>query len=232
MHKIITLFLGVKHYSTDLLVADVIELLEILLTKSANKKAVLVAHDWGGIIAWTVAQMRPDLIDRFVVLNAPQPAVWRRRIATTWRQFFASYYMFFFNVPYLPEVYFSRLDYGGLDYLYGKYQSVTEMDAYKYYFSMPYGLTGPLNYYRASLRGYGSGKSGKTAAELAKKKIEPKTLIIWGTKDVHLITELAADSAKTCVDATVELVEGCSHWIMVQQPEKVNQIMGQFLKTV
>ena len=225
---------GVQHYSSDLLVADIVELLEILIAKSAGQQksrrgAVLVAHDWGGIIAWTVAQARPDLVDRFIVLNSPHPAVWAARLATTWRQFLSSWYMFFFNCPLLPELFFSRVDYAGLDYLYGRFNNPEDMDAYKYYFSMPYGLTGPLNFYRASLRGYGSGKTRKAAVELAKRKIEPKTLVIWGTEDEFLITELAADSAALCADGSVQLVERCSHWIMIEQPEKVNQIMAHFL---
>src|SRR5690606_23062906 len=83
-------------YTQQLISADVIELIECLVTK-ANPKCVLVAHDWGGIIAWIVAQQRPDLVDHFILLNSPYPEVWITRISTTWRQFFASWYIPFFN---------------------------------------------------------------------------------------------------------------------------------------
>lgn len=216
------IFPGVANYGYDILIADIIELIESLVSK-ANPKCILVAHDWGGVLAWSVAQTRPDLVDRFIVLNAPHSSPWIKRIATTWKQFFASWYMFFFNFPYLPELNLRSGDFKLFDALFGKYsKSPEEIDVYKHYFSQAYGITAPLNYYRARLRGYGQ-------IPITVRPVQPPTLILWGRDDTALIAELAEDSAKLCTDATVQYLDACSHWIMIDKPKEVNAAIAQFL---
>jgi len=211
-----------------------VELIESLVStksKVADQKCILVAHDWGGVIAWNVAQFRPDLVDRYLALNAPHPKAWQHRLATSWQQFFASWYMFLFNVPLLAEWNIRSLDFRLFDLLFGKYSSgSSEIDVYKHYFAQPYGITAPLNYYRAMLRGYGNtdkvGGSSKGG-----HKVEPKTLVLWGKEDRALVKELAQDSALLCADAQVVYLEQCSHWIQLHRPNEVNEAMRNFLSS-
>lgn len=224
----ISTFVGVSKYAFNILVDDIIELIESLVSKG-QPKCVLVAHDWGGVLAWTVTQLRPDLVDRFIVLNAPHPVSWTHRIATSWKQFFASWYMFFFNVPYLAEISIQSGDFKIFDLLFAKYskdetKKEEEAAVYKHYFSLPNGTTGPLNYYRARLRGYGH------VPPVVAGSISPKTLIIWGRGDTALIEQLAEDSsALLCAQVKVHYIDDCSHWIQLERPEEVNQLMLDFL---
>ncbi|KAH9393308.1 Epoxide hydrolase 4 [Tyrophagus putrescentiae] len=223
--------IGVKHYSADLLYEDLVGVISSLVTKE-NPKCILVSHDWGGVIAWNVAQRRPDLVHRFIALNAPHPKAWQGRLATSWRQFRSSWYMFFFNLPLLPELFMRNRDFKVLESMFGKHnKGAGEMDVYKYYFAKPYGVEGPLNYYRAMLRGYGLRKDGGQENKKGTSSlVEPKTLILWGEDDDALISELATDSATFCKDAEVKYLPDCSHWIQVHKPKEVNEAMKEFLK--
>ena len=228
----LSLFLGVANYSSHILEADLAELIQSLVAEKSNQKCILVAHDWGGVIAWRLAQHWPELVDRFIVLNAPHGKAWLYRLSVSWKQFAASWYMFFFNFPWLPEWSFRSHDFRIFNILFGKYcKSLEEIDVYKYYFSQPYGITGPLNYYRAMLRGYDGGKLSQTQPIDNKPNlVQPPTLIIWGRDDDALIPELAQDSAKSCHNAQVEYLDNCSHWIQFQRPQQVNEIMNKFLQ--
>ncbi|XP_017491585.1 PREDICTED: epoxide hydrolase 2-like [Rhagoletis zephyria] len=219
---------GIANYAYPLLVADLVELVESLVSGKKQNKIVLVAHDWGGVLAWTLAQTRPDLVDRFIVMNAPHPDAWVERIATSWKQFFASWYMFFFNVPCLAEISLRSGDFKVFDVLFGKYSknAPEETAVYKHYFSLPNGTTAPLNYYRARLRGYGQVPESSTTTP----SVQPKTLILWGRNDTALIEVLAADSARYCARSTVHYIEDCSHWIQLEKPAEVNKLMAEFLQ--
>lgn len=210
----------VRAYATDMLVADLAE----LIGEYTSDKCILVAHDWGGVVAWLLAAQHPNLVDRFIVLNAPHPAVWTATISTNWGQFFRSWYMFFFNMPYVPEISIMSGDFSIFDRLFEKYLKKDEIDIYKYYFGRCYGVTGPLNYYRARLRGYGQKNKQK------QNRVSPKTLIIWGDRDLALVSSLAEDSGTMCDAGQVRLVEGASHWVQMDQPKVVNTYMREFLE--
>ena len=133
----------------------------------------------------------------------------------------------------LPEWSFRSHDFRIFNIFFGKYcKSSEEIDVYKYYFAQPYGTTGPLNYIRALFRGYGIGYE-KNLTQLVDNKrdsVQPPTLIIWGRDDNALIPELAKDSAKICNNVRVEYLDNCSHWIQIQRPQQVNEIMDKFLQ--
>ena len=137
--------------------------------------------------------------------------------------------MFFFNCTYLAEISLRSSDFKLFDQLFGKYsKSTEEIDVYKHYSALKNGITGPVNYYRAMLRGYGDKSIHSSQSET---KVVPKTLILWGRDDTALISELAQDSARQCKDATVQYLDKCSHWIQVHQPAEVNEIMNKFLQS-
>lgn len=75
------------------------------LIKALNKdKAILVGHDWGGAVAYDVAVRYPSVIDRLIILNAPYLPHYREVRNSNWKQFLKSWYTFFFNCPFIPEV--------------------------------------------------------------------------------------------------------------------------------
>ncbi len=140
-------------YTLPNLRQDVVELIPAL----GHNKAILVAHDWGGAIAWAVTQKHPDLVEKLIVLNCPHTRVFSRTITGTWAQFMKSWYMFLFQVPYLPEFMLSIRNYGYFSAIFrGRKAGVRNraafppeaVDAFKYVFSQPGASTGPVNYIR------------------------------------------------------------------------------------
>ena len=216
------------NYAFKTLVDDIIELIESLQSTKHNK-CVLVGHDWGGIISWTVAQTRPDLVDRFIVINAPHMDAGKCRAAISWRQFFSSWYMFIFNIPFLPELLLRGNDLAFFNQIIDQFskdspdERLQTAEVYKHYFGQPGGFTSPLNYYRALLRGYGSGENYPIT------KVKTKTLIIWGKADMALVSELVDDSAALCEDVTVRYLEKSNHFVQMEDPDKVNELISQFL---
>src|SRR5262245_41030663 len=89
---------GVEAYAMEELVADVAG----LVAAFGARDAVIVGHDWGGGIAWELAMTRPELVKRLVVLNCPHLAIFRQHLQDP-RQLLKSWYMFFFQLPWLPE---------------------------------------------------------------------------------------------------------------------------------
>ena len=109
--------------------------------------------------------------------------------------------------------------------MFKKYCTEEEIEAYKYYFSKPYGLSGPINYYRALQRGY----CRQFVEQVQKKRIKCPTLVIWGKNDLALTQNLAADSCQSCDNSTVKMIEDCSHWTPFDKPDLVNQYIKEFL---
>src|SRR6266550_6047274 len=87
----------VEDYKIEFLVQDVIGLIRYF----GKEKAAIVAHDWGAGVAWALAQKHPELVSKLVAMQVPPPAAWRANF--TLRQLRHSWYMFFFQLPRLPE---------------------------------------------------------------------------------------------------------------------------------
>src|SRR5260370_29519342 len=88
---------GIRNYRIDLLVEDVLGLIKYF----GKEKAAIVAHDWGAGVAWALAQRHPKAVSKLVAMQVPPPAAWRANF--TLRQLRRSWYMFFFQLPRLPE---------------------------------------------------------------------------------------------------------------------------------
>jgi pimeloyl-ACP methyl ester carboxylesterase len=165
---------GIHNYTVDKLVDDIRE----LLTALNRQQVVLVGHDWGAIISWTFAAKYPELLDRLVIMNGSHPKHFQDVMARSWRQFFSSWYKYFFNLPLLPELVLLSNDLSLLEEFMKSADGHTmctaeDVEAYKYVFSKYNSLTCPLNYYRAVIRKY--------RCELPRSyHIKVPALVIWG----------------------------------------------------
>lgn len=226
---------GRGNYEMEPLVTDLAQLIPAL----GHEKAVVVAHDWGGAVAWQLAIHFPHLVHRFVVCNCPHPTAFRRALkGGSVKQLLKSWYMFFFQAPILPEIFLRLKDMTALDTFFRdptkggcrNPQGFTDadMEAWKYTFLQPGAITPPLNYYRAALTRHPEkavfGKKGTRAA-----KVTAPTLIVWGTADVAIEQSTATMSADYCEDCTIRFVEGASHWIQNDEPDLTNQFIRAFL---
>ena len=209
-------------YAMPNLAQDIAELIPAL----GHSKAILVAHDWGGGVAWAVTQKYPDLVDKLVVINCPHGRVMRRRLYR-WSQSMKSWYMVLFQVPWLPEYLLSVRDFGAFDDLCSTITdkskfSKEDTEAYKYVYSQPGAITAPINYYRAMFR----------SPVPAEKPIEVPTLLIWGDADFAFDVEMADEHKddKIVTDITVKHIPKCGHFVQTEEPEKANQYIREFLE--
>lgn len=217
----------VDAYDLDHLVADV----GYLIDASGCKSITLVGHDWGGAVAWAAAQRRIRAIDRLVVMNCPHPA----RLAEglqTWRQLRRSWYMLFFQLPFLPELLLSRCRSLAIDRaMYGQAvhkerfpPSVTH--EFKQNLAERKVVRGMINWYRAAARRV--RWRGPRLETLA--KIQVPTLMIWGEQDHALGLELTEGMSDLVEDLTLRYIEDASHWVQQDAPQRCNAMLKAWLK--
>ncbi|KAI6240326.1 AB hydrolase-1 domain-containing protein [Aphelenchoides fujianensis] len=214
----------VAAYRLGKLVGDLAETIEHF-----GGKVILVAHDWGAFVAWSLAEKHPHLVDRLVILNVPVPRAFHRLVATNRKQLRASWYIFMFQTPWLAEAVYRAKDFEVLAATFRKGVhnkgaiNEEDLEAYKYAFKDPYALTAAINYYRAMPPLL---QDVNTKEEVV---IKPKTLIVWGRGDPALIEEGAHLSLQYCADARIRLVPNASHFVQEDQPDVVNAHIRDFL---
>ena len=217
---------GVGSYRPDLLARDVAELIRAL----GSERAVVVGHDWGGAVAWHFAMRHPDLLERLVILDAPHPERMARALRT-FSQLRRSWYMLFFQLPWLPEAVLGARDFGLIrrtfrhDPVRPGALSEEDIDRYVEALSQPGARTGALNYYRAAFR-------DPRQALARPPRIDHPVLLIWGGKDAYVPPELALPDTELVPNARVEVIPEASHWVQNDQPERVNARLLDFLAPI
>jgi epoxide hydrolase 4 len=211
---------GIAAYRTSVVADDIVGLIHAF----GAERAHVVGHDWGGGVAWYVASERREAVDRLVVLNCPHPVVMQRALRSNWVQIKRSWYIFAFQLPWLPERSFTR-DGGKTlkDSLRRTAKPDTfteaELDEYARAFCSPGAATGALNYYRAAIR-----------SPLPRGKIKAPTLVIWGEDDFALGIELTRGMDGLFDTAPrIEYLPDTGHWVMEERPEIVNRLLLEFL---
>ncbi len=214
---------GVASYCLPLLAADV----AALVSHAGAARAHVVGHDWGGAIAWWLAMHRPEVVARLAVLNAPHPAALLRELRTL-RQLLRSWYVFFFQLPWLPEWLLSAGGHARLERTLRREPlrpgAFTEEDIrrYKEALSRPGALTAALNYYRAAFR--------HPAEARATRPIQAPALLIWGEHDRYLGQRLTEGLEPWAPGLRVERLPEASHWVQNDAPERVNRLLIEFLR--
>jgi pimeloyl-ACP methyl ester carboxylesterase len=204
--------------------------------------ACVVAHDWGGAVAWNLANQQSGCMRRLAIINSPHPGTFLRELRDNPRQQQASAYMNFLIRPdaerLLAQNDYERLwgffrGWGSADWLT---DSVRQQ--YRDVWDGPdggppgAGLVGGCNYYRASpLRPPRDGDPAAAAVTLRPEKlrVELPTLVLWGMQDVALPPELVDGLEEYVPHLQLEKVENASHWIVHEQPRLVAERLGAFL---
>jgi pimeloyl-ACP methyl ester carboxylesterase len=225
----------VKAYRAKHLVED----LRLLIDQLSGKPCVLVAHDWGGAVAWNFAAQHPDHLRRLVIINAPHPVVFARELRSNPAQQKASAYMNLFRSDkaerVLAENNYSRLSRMTLDSWASNGGAATRADreAYLAAWAQPGALSGGLNYYRASPLHPPEPHSGPGAPapelDAGQFHVRVPTLVIWGERDEALLPG-NLDGLETFVeDLRVRRVPDATHWIVHERPQVVNALIREFV---
>lgn len=212
----------VAAYRAKHLVADIVALIEHL----GAPIDVLVAHDWGGGVAWNLAALRPDLIKQLVILNSPHPGALLRELRDNPAQQAASEYMNELVRPQaaarlaandFAELFTTLNRFGRADWL-----STELRQRYREVWSQ--GLDGALNYYRASpLRPPTAEDKSIQSLELPASVTEVKvpTRILWGEADHALLPSLLDGLQQWVPQVQIQRVSDASHWIVHEKPALV-----------
>lgn len=212
----------IADYRLDKLAEDVIAIMD----SYGREKAHIVGHDWGGAVAWWLAMNHPEKLEKVAFLNMPHPLVLLRHIKTNPRQRERSKYFFMFQFPFLPEY---RLKKNNWEMARKVLQNssrdgtFTDEDLQFYIdaWAQPKAIRSMINWYRAMLR--------KRPARPATVRVQAPSLILWGKQDLFLGKELAAESARLCDEVKVEFLTEATHWLQHEEPEKVNDLLYDFL---
>lgn len=211
-------------YEIGHLVGDIVG----LIAHFSKEKAAVIGHDWGASVAWALAMKKPDVLWKLGALQVPPIPIWKRN--QTMKQFLASWYMFFFQLPSLPEFVFKKNDYAAL------VKSLTESTAkpdvfsaaeiaeYKTAWGQPGAATAMLNYYRANImkRLFGSNEMPP--------KIDVPTLFIYGEKDKAVLPETVAGVGDMIAGAYTEhRIPDSGHWVQQEARDEVTDVLRKFL---
>jgi Predicted hydrolases or acyltransferases (alpha/beta hydrolase superfamily) len=213
---------GVKNYRISTLVDDIVGLIEALEYEKVN----LVGHDWGAAVAWMLANKYPNRLQRLGIMNVPHPAVMRRFLMRDLEQIRRSWYVFFFQLPWLPEAGMRRDNWRGAEYALrgsGKIHTFTKEDieTYKEAWSQPGAMTAMINWYRAALQ-YQSPVPKDPC-------IKVPTLMMWGMKDFALSHRMARPSMDYVKDGNLIIFPEATHWVQRDESEEVNHYLLDFL---
>ena len=217
---------GVREYRVELLARDV----ERLILVCGERTATVVGHDWGAIVAWVAAMRHPGRVKRLAILNVPHPARFLDGLLSP-KQLLKSSYMFFFQIPRLPEEVIRAGNYALLrsvlrrDPVRPGTFAAEDIERYVRAMARPGVLTAILNYYRALLR-----HPRETRALL--KRIEAPVLVIWGERDRFLSRRLAEPPPLWVPNLLrVERLQDASHWVAEDRPLEVNTLLLDFLRS-
>jgi epoxide hydrolase 4 len=213
---------GVKAYRLRELVNDVSGLIDVLDYEKVN----LVGHDWGAVVAWMMAIWHPERIRRLGIMNAPHPAVMRRFLMRDFEQMRRSSYVFYFQLPWLPEAGLRRDNWRGAEYALrgsGKIHTFSneDIEKYKEAWSQPGAMTAMINWYRAAVR-YQSQPTKDM-------RVKVPTLMMWGMKDFALSHRMARPSMDYVDEGNLILFPESTHWVQHDAAEEVNHYLTDFL---
>jgi pimeloyl-ACP methyl ester carboxylesterase len=213
---------GVSPYALPELVSDVISIADQL----GQEKIFLAGHDWGAAVAWGAALLQPRRIAKLVVINVPHPSVMRRYMMTHLRQALRSWYIFFLQLPYVPEALFSAFNFRvGTSALLRSSRPGTfspdDLIEYRAAWSQPGALTSMMNWYRALFH---------CRTRFPDRTVHVPTRILWGERDAFLLSDMAHESLRYCTNAELFTFAEATHWLQHEEPTRVSELLIDFFR--
>jgi pimeloyl-ACP methyl ester carboxylesterase len=202
-----------RDYRMSELVADV----GALIDASGARQVHLVGHDWGAAVAWAAAAEMPDRLATVSPISVPHPGAFMKSLATS-RQGLASWYMYVFQLPRIPEWLLTRRN-GAFasEFLRRSGQTPAAVERDVQAMSEPGAMTAGINWYRAIPLSDPRNNN---------QKISVPTLYVWSDRDIALLPKAAHDTARyVSGEYRFEILPDVSHWIPEEQPDKLADLL-------
>ncbi len=219
----------VADYHINHLMNDVAEAIDM----AQSETVTLIAHDWGAAVAWQFAIKKIRPLDRLVIMNVPHPAVFALE-CKKWRQIKKSWYIFFFQIPTLPDYLLTKEQGKGfkrlLKHVIFRKDKFSEEDVSVYTRNVlrPGGMTAMINWYRAAFKAI--MRKENAFLEETKITLQIPTLMIWGEQDVALSIYTTLGTDKYVDHFTIRYIPNAGHFVQEEAPEETNQILQAWLK--
>ncbi len=210
---------GIDAYRQSELSADVRELIH----SEGRESAHVVGHDFGGFVAWNLALREPSMVDRLGILNVPHPTVYRNTLRASPQQIVRSWYVWFYQLPKLPEWALSRND---MENMVDSLEITSNPDTFdeetidRYLAAWRHTGVGPrVNWYRGFRR----------SERPSRDTVTQPTLICWGEDDIALLPSMAEKSVEHCENGRLRMFPGASHWVQHDEREEVTEALLRHL---
>ena len=214
---------GIAGYHLDELAADIVGLIDA----AGREKAVVVGHDWGATVASWLGIKHPSRLEKLVIFNGVHLKVFSDHLRRSLRQLRKSWYIFFFQIPRLPE-FTARLN--NWQPLVRAVQSTArpgtfneeDMEAYRRAWSQPGAYSAMVNWYRAAVR-----HPPRLTGDM---RVTVPTLMIWAVQDAFVEREMAQPSIEMYDHGRLVFIEEATHWVQHEEADRVNELMDTFLR--
>lgn len=208
---------GIRPYRITELSQDIVD----LIATEDRHTAHVIGHDWGAVVGWDLALRHPDTVDRLGIVNVPHPVVFEQVLTSNLTQLRKSWYMFFFQIPRLPEWYVGRNDYALVVTVMREGSrpgafSETDFERYRRAWTEEGAFTAMLNWYRALFR---------YSEDPPRERTQIPTLIVWGENDQALVPEMAPKSLEYCEEGELEQFSDATHWIPHEYSDRVSNLL-------
>ncbi|GGB68469.1 alpha/beta hydrolase [Shewanella inventionis] len=237
-----------EFYTVPKLIAFIAKLISAI---SPHKPVTLVAHDWGGAIAWPLAAFNASLLSRLVILNAAHPSTFTREMINNPNQRAKSAYIH----QLISSGANSLLSQNNYQYLVDKLMQsqlpalFTDelLASYRQVWQQPGAINGMLQYYRAMPQlahddtndnvGHGDTRLSHqvkpvSALKIPNIRINIPTLVLWGEQDLAFVNENLDGLTDYVTDCTIKRFSNTSHWIQHERPNEVNNAISEFLTSL
>ena len=199
-----------------------------------DRKINLVGHDWGAAVAYGIAGLEPELVNKLIALSVPHGPNLGESFILDGDQQRKSWYMFFFQLPMadlaVPTNNFSFIERLWTDWSPNWPEYKVYCDRTIEILSQENVLSKALAYYRSTFQpSLQSDRVNQMQEEIGVNKIRPPTLYLHGENDGCIAANLSEGMEANFENLEIKILPDCGHFLHLEKPDEVNKIILDFL---